>query len=230
MASEAFPALARSTRVAAAYALLGLIATLTLASGLAAFAPVSKEPFYGCWLDAHSYWFVRLDRGIGLTWVSSSVTNESDGKDLEQFAVDATLTRDILPRWADHKLRPPTPCELVASGWPCRALQGELRWTEIRNLRGRASQFKYHAHNGILIERRTNQRPRIVPLRPIWLGLLLNTLVFALSAYALVFCVRGIHRVVIRSVLPGHCTICGYPVGTSDRCSECGARVRHHAG
>ena len=57
---------------------------------------------------------------------------------------------------------------------------------------------------------------RQVPYRPMWLGLMVNTLF-----YAALLGLPSVVRLLVR-VRQGLCPKCGYPIGESDACSECG--------
>jgi hypothetical protein len=66
--------------------------------------------------------------------------------------------------------------------------------------------------------------PRIVPYHPIWPGFAINTIFYAALAWAL-FAVPGyIKR--RRRIKRGVCVRCAYPVGSNDKCTECGAVVK----
>ena len=65
---------------------------------------------------------------------------------------------------------------------------------------------------------------RVIPLRPIWPGFALNTLFYA-ALFWLLLCGPFALRRLIR-VKRGRCPACGYPVGTSPVCTECGRDVK----
>jgi hypothetical protein len=68
---------------------------------------------------------------------------------------------------------------------------------------------------------------RMVPLLPLWPGFVGNTLIYALAVlavYDLALVARGLRR--WRRRRRGLCPACGYPVGVSPVCTECGAPVR----
>lgn len=84
--------------------------------------------------------------------------------------------------------------------------------------------------HGILL--RTGSKPhvsvgehqlRLLPLKPIWRGLIANTSFYALVGWCGVMMVRWLRR--HRRLLRGCCPECGYPMGSSARCSECGSRL-----
>ena len=62
--------------------------------------------------------------------------------------------------------------------------------------------------------------PRILPLRPIWSGFLANTAGYSLLCFTLI---RGPQVLRRRLRLKrGWCPFCGYPIGGSPECTECG--------
>jgi hypothetical protein len=63
----------------------------------------------------------------------------------------------------------------------------------------------------------------LLPLRPLWGGLVINTGFFALAAWLLwMLAIGAIH---LQRRLRGRCGHCAYPVGVSPVCSECGHKV-----
>ncbi len=61
---------------------------------------------------------------------------------------------------------------------------------------------------------------RLFPLRPVWLGFAVNTILYAAILWLLI-CGPFVLRRFIR-VKRGRCPACAYPTGQSDTCSECG--------
>lgn len=65
---------------------------------------------------------------------------------------------------------------------------------------------------------------RAVPLQPLWIGFIFNTLWYAVAAGLLLVAPGVIRRWSRRR---RHCCpACGYPTGTSPVCTECGAALR----
>ncbi len=64
----------------------------------------------------------------------------------------------------------------------------------------------------------------VIPMRPFWGRLALNSLFYALLVWLVLFG-PGIVRRIVRT-RRGLCPACAYPVGTSDTCSECGHKLR----
>ena len=63
-----------------------------------------------------------------------------------------------------------------------------------------------------------------LPLRPLWLGFAGNTAAYAVGVCVVARLPRAVRRAVRRS--RGSCVVCGYPVGVSPVCTECGRPVR----
>ncbi len=64
----------------------------------------------------------------------------------------------------------------------------------------------------------------IIPVRPLWLGFVVNTMLFACVLALLAWMPSGV-RVWMRR-RKGRCVLCGYELGSSERCSECGLLTR----
>lgn len=62
-----------------------------------------------------------------------------------------------------------------------------------------------------------------VPLRPIWSGLALSTLAWSLALIVIALTTRMLRRAI--RIARHRCPDCGYPVGVSTACSECGGPV-----
>jgi len=69
---------------------------------------------------------------------------------------------------------------------------------------------------------------RVLPLRPIWPGFAVNTVIYAALLWLLIpgpFVLRRVIR-----VRRGLCPACAYPRGESDVCSECGLTLQKRSG
>jgi hypothetical protein len=66
-------------------------------------------------------------------------------------------------------------------------------------------------------------KDRTLPLLPIWPGFAINTMFYALVLWLLFAAPFALRR--WRRTRRGQCPKCGYPAGTSDVCTECGARL-----
>jgi hypothetical protein len=102
------------------------------------------------------------------------------------------------------------------AGWPLRAME-RSRWVQPARL--------------IVVERDTAHLRRawgarrvLLPTRVLWPGFAVNTAFYALLAGAAVAAVIAVRRVMRRK--HGLCPGCGYPVGGSPICTECGQAIR----
>jgi len=111
-------------------------------------------------------------------------------------------------------------------GWPMRSLVGEQRivpgkppWFLVGAIEAGQLSLSWPASVS-----RPLMVSRLLPLRPVWSGLVVNTLIYALVAWCAWMLARAGRR--CRRRRRGRCPGCGYPIGASCRCSECGQRVR----
>ena len=68
---------------------------------------------------------------------------------------------------------------------------------------------------------------RYLPLRPIWFGFAINTMLYSATAASLWMLIRApflIRRAVRRK--RNQCPNCGYPIGVSATCTECGRPIQ----
>jgi len=140
----------------------------------------------------------------------------------------STDNSESAPHWSVLQ-RSPTSAEGAAGrwqweeayGWPFRSVMSSHVMTkELPN-----SYVWTSRHAVIVPTRRDNRRalnvPVALPLKPIVIGLAVNTLVYAPVVLMLIF-VAGKSQQFARG-LRGRCTKCGYPIMTDiGRCSECG--------
>jgi hypothetical protein len=104
-----------------------------------------------------------------------------------------------------------------ADGWPLPAFSAEARW------RPRGEDYVWPVIGGVLMGSKNvgvDDGVRILPLRPIWSGIVVDTVFFAAVWWALLSLPR------VRPALrrrQGRCARCGYALHPSqERCSECG--------
>jgi hypothetical protein len=109
-----------------------------------------------------------------------------------------------------------------ATGWPFRALACSVHWErQIAN-----ANVTYTVRGGVQIPRDAAFNPRALPLTPIWLGLLADTLLFAAVWLALASGVRAARR--RRRIRCNLCAACRYPrhaLPPGAPCPECGAHA-----
>ena len=111
------------------------------------------------------------------------------------------------------------------AGWPMQSLRGDAWNKTAFDWRRPAPQWV--AGSVILLGGTGNGFDTFdlaLPLLPIWPGFAINTVFYAFIVW-LLFAVPFVLRR-RRRIRRGLCPKCAYPVGTSDVCTECGARVR----
>jgi hypothetical protein len=125
--------------------------------------------------------------------------------------------------------------EVFQAGWPFRALHAERHWVESARANDRwamsQSQLQLMQPPGWssalhIPGALRGEWGRVWPIRPFVWGFLADWLLYGAVAYAALVAptmLRRFHR--IRHRL---CAVCGYPVGVSERCTECGAKVTPH--
>ena len=112
------------------------------------------------------------------------------------------------------------------AGWPMFAVSGEqFRWRP----QGAARDQREYAGMIVFRDKLTWMPPSIpyLPVRPIWPGFAINTLFYAAILWMLFAAPFALQR--WRRIKRGLCPKCAYPVGTSDKCTECGTGIRAKA-
>ena len=109
-------------------------------------------------------------------------------------------------------------------GWPMLAMSGWMRVT--RTVQGPPTIVKEEGLKeigplrlGPFSTQATSRR--MLPLRPLWAGFTINTMLYATTLWLLFGAPFMLRR--RRRIKRGLCPKCAYPVGTNERCTECGA-------
>lgn len=112
----------------------------------------------------------------------------------------------------------------IEAGWPMPALTGSF-WTMGSRLNSRIQQsipipirLVYPSNT-----RATADDCTLVPILPLWPGFAINTLLYAATLWLLFAGPFALRRAIRRR--RGLCIACGYPIGSSPVCTECGAAV-----
>ena len=104
-------------------------------------------------------------------------------------------------------------------GWPARSLEQSI-WRDL--VTGESL-----AKNSVGLNWGNASTDRL-PQKPIWPGFAINTVFYAAIVWVL-FAVPGYVKR-RRRIKRGLCPTCAYPVGASEKCSECGAAVKPQRG
>lgn len=107
----------------------------------------------------------------------------------------------------------------TTAGWPLPAVEGRLHFDGRRET----------LHHAFRLQTSGGGPERLIPLRPQHWGFAVNTIVWGLVAWLAALVVRrGVGHLLRRRhrIRRGLCPRCGYPVGRSPVCTECGTGVR----
>jgi hypothetical protein len=135
--------------------------------------------------------------------------------------------RPVLPAWSRIGRGDPLPSgssvlaeAAEARGWPLLSMSTTFASTPMSSLDAPA------AREGAAIEPPSDVRNvydasgRNLPLRPVWWGFLGNTALYGAAAWLLVFLLLAVRR--CGRARRGLCPACGYALGASAVCPECG--------
>ena len=129
---------------------------------------------------------------------------------------------------AEDRVSPPVAWVAVLdAGWPLRALRAEWR---ARGATPESLRASLHLHLGLEIQWMPNPElvgpglPLALPVRPIVPGFVFNTLFYAGILWVLIYSPFALRRFIRRR--RALCPSCGYAVGQSTVCTECGKALR----
>jgi hypothetical protein len=192
--------------------LAGAMVNVAVAWGLAAWVDVLEGEGTRRFLYVRDgQWFVTEYRALGSTLVSSAITHGRPKS--RPRLVRVKDEDDMLPYWAP--IRESQGAIRDARGFPARTMVCSGEWRRSPSLGWIATL----THDGIQLPS-DGTRWRVLPLRPIWPGFILNTLFYAVALWLLwggPFRLRQSLR-----VRRGLCPKCAYPMGEAAVCTECG--------
>lgn len=115
---------------------------------------------------------------------------------------------------------------LYQTGWPLPSMRWSVQGSGFWNRPLNAAEM---ASTGLdmgdtFFPNDQSAEKRRLPLIPIWLGFIVNSLLYSALFWFIFAGPFSIHR--LRRRLRHQCMRCGYPIGTSDVCTECGRAVR----
>jgi hypothetical protein len=129
--------------------------------------------------------------------------------------------------WFNDRLDSGATLEDVAvrqrAGWPLHCLTAEASRPHAKG----GPPTTWRSHGGIALGDGPARPPVLIPLKPMWPGLLFNSLLYG--------AILGLAAQAIRESIRytrwrgRRCIACGYPAGTASACSECGAPLAHTA-
>jgi hypothetical protein len=161
------------------------------------------------------WWEAKRDEGFGSTLFGSTRWRATQGM---RVVTEGTAPSELLPSWAHFDEPGEKFAGALLRGWPCRAL---ACWS--RPSRDGSSELLMGIFCGFI----EGDFPRVLPLRPLWPGFLINTVFYGLILW-LIICGPFVLRRLIR-IKRGRCPKCGYDlrgappeVGAGGGCPECG--------
>jgi len=175
-------------------------------------------------------WVVKVGTVLGQTRVSRVPNNG-----VWDTHSESGVTPELIPYWSNASDRPPEEVfndptlpwyKEFGYGWPCRSGYVEVR-TVVRTKTGQhIPRNVWSTTSGIEIvaDNPNNRLPyfRVLPLRPIFPGFLIDTLFYGVIWYGLFFGTGATRRAIRRK--RGRCPMCGYDLrgNFESGCSECG--------
>ena len=232
----------RLVRTICLFGVLGLLATITVAWLSAATVSLWSDIWiqrHGVSADTYPCWGLVTIEKPSATYIFRSAISRPHG-----VGVDWLYRPGIKvcgpgliepPLWSGARQAPSgEPLDTYEGyaedgrGWPFICLASTIDAALHPLDPGRGSGWTYGAVSwGITLpSTQGGAMPRSLPLRPVWIGILVNTIFYGLVIWLVVHgpvAIRGWYRV--RFGRCGRCGRCGYPAGSSPRCSECGAPI-----
>jgi hypothetical protein len=207
----------RALQIVLVFTILGGLANVTIAFACAVWSQPSEfDPQFMAKIrreffrrdgakDGRAYWPLIAHPGMGAQFIDIAI----DEPDLIEDSMQGSY-----------------PClGLIRAGWPWNAMEAECWHDATRAPTPKPPEFRwavpvqkrYVSANRLFI-------PRMLPLRPIWPGVVVNSALLALLLWLMWIAARIIRQAArIRRRL---CPRCAYPMGVSARCSECGRELR----
>ncbi|TVQ55981.1 MAG: hypothetical protein EA377_02745 [Phycisphaerales bacterium] len=108
----------------------------------------------------------------------------------------------------------------IEAGWPLKSFRRSTRIPEeSRDWFAQYNTFRQRVPTVLSAD----AEEFILPLRPIWTGFVTNSIFYGIVLLALIIVPRSLRRLI--RVQRGQCPSCAYPIGVSNRCTECGTPI-----
>jgi hypothetical protein len=224
------PALRRAARIVILVLLLGAALNVAVAWAVAiAVEPSSTPPHTVCYRvetgrpDTLVAWLARAPGTEEITLLELRRPPRDEANPGTSAATPRAIDAlDRLPSWFGAgcmaSCLPGGRLVTQARGWPLRALAADLVFSPGQRLDQPTVRW------GIALGPTVQYAPTVLPLRPVWPGFLVNTLLLALLPGVVVAAPAALRRWQRRR--RGRCARCGYDLrghtNTPTRCPECG--------
>ena len=224
----------------AVFLLAGAVVNVAVAWGCAVCVDLSDgkslEESGGSWRGpSHYSWlvFTRRKRGAFRVYSRWNDPNAGGGG---SGSFPSEPAAPLVPEWAPFLAPTYEPSSRArhayfadARGWPLHSMWSGLK---VSNMQGRTppsiKTLGIALDPEMMADYNDHENLRLLPLRPLPLGFMVNTLLYATVLWLLIpgpFALRRLIR-----VKRGCCPTCGYPKGESAICSECGNEPLGRAG
>ena len=230
----------RHLLVAAVFLLAGAVVNVAVAWGCAIWIDLpfkgSLEKMGGSQKGSiYKSWLVWTLRKHGAFRVYSRWTDPYAGSGVSGGILPEHAA-PLVPEWAPFLAPTYEPSSRArhayfadARGWPLHSMWSGLK---VSNMQGRTppsiKTLGIALDPEMMADYNDHENLRLLPLRPLPLGFMVNTLLYATVLWLLIpgpFALRRLIR-----VKRGCCPTCGYPKGESAICSECGNEPLGRAG
>jgi len=203
---------------------------------------MSDESQIGWWLNGRTLYGVEVSSSRGAMVITSYEQRTFTPEAIQAFEnmgapLDAKSVDDIdVPSWSiatkarrPHRDSRDHYVQEIATGWPLLSLRCKFSWDRVTYLRA-APDMSGGVIVGLGSSATAGRSEVFMPLHPIWLGLVTNSLIYGICAW-LVWMILILWRFERRH-RHSRCELCGYPLsfGGEAGCPECGWNRPAHEG
>jgi hypothetical protein len=214
-------------RTAGLFLLLGAVTTIVLAETFSLFGSLSREPL-GEW-NAFQGSIPGPPRDLPRTWTILRWEGRGLRIDTASSREETALAHSTAS-WP-HRAANTYNAVVLQAGWPMLALQDRVIVLHTADdsdtiTPSRAIALPQRVLDFVSANTARSVFPtqRRLLVQPVWPGFLFNTLLYAMLFWVTLR-LRGASRIALRG-RRRQCLGCGYPIGDSTLCSECGVPVR----
>ncbi len=208
------------------FLLLGLLANVAVAWGCAMLVEKQRRPNLHSDLSDEEVVALWDDRRPAVYYHNPVYIDEWSGGGLRCVTLHS-FSGSSPVKWPSSKHLFVCGRTVTYAGWPIHSLWGST-WFRTDAPATRDEIVEYHHHAAMLVGSNHTltslmMDQSLVPFAPLWPGFALNSVFYATFLWLLVPGPFALRRFIRRK--RGQCPACGYPVGDSAVCSECGKEL-----